>query len=127
MTVESPMPLGYEDLRVRDLYVWDDNGRHWNVAVLSLLFVQEEVDETLSIPLTETVGNDELIWWKNKDGVYTVKGGYWVAMEDQVEQVKAQQLGPSIWNHIWRVNLRGVVKDFLWRVCRNVIPRVRQN
>jgi len=121
LKVESPMPIGYEEVRVRDLYRWEGNRRQWDIDILHQLFVREEVDEVLRIPLPDNMEKDDIIWWRSRDEMYTVKGGYWLALEDQVEQAKATEQGNFIWDHIWGANVPRIVKDFLWRGCRNVI------
>ncbi|KAJ8431597.1 hypothetical protein Cgig2_025639 [Carnegiea gigantea] len=96
--------------------------RQWDIDILNQLFVREEVDEVLRIPLPDNMEKDEIIWWQSKDGMYTVKGGYWLALEDQVEQAKMTEQENIIWDQIWGANVPRVVKDFLWRGCINVIP-----
>ena len=75
-----------------------------------------------SIPLAESAGGDEIIWWKSDDGNYCIKRGYWLALEHYVQQAKEEEQGFQVWESIWKIKVPGVVKDFAWRGCKNIVP-----
>ena len=45
-----------------------------------------------------------------------------MALEHDVQQAKEEEQGFQVWESIWRSKVPGVVKDFAWRVCKNVVP-----
>ena len=61
--------------------------------------------------------------WK-KD-VYSVKSGYKAICEDarQEEASVSNSVATSgIWSAIWKLNVPGKIKHFLWRACTNSLP-----
>ena len=100
MKVRSPLVEGYENMRVKDLIAWDERGKRWERHILRQFFVQEDVDEIETIPLSDDILQDEIVWSKRKDGLYTVKSGYWVAVEEKVEAEKDNMHDAGLWNQI---------------------------
>ena len=100
MKVRSPLVEGYENMRVRDLIAWDERGKRWERHILRQFFVQEDVDEIETIHLSDDILQDEIVWSKRKDGLYTVNSGYWVAMEEKVETEKDNMHDAGLWNQI---------------------------
>ncbi|KAK6152121.1 hypothetical protein DH2020_014756 [Rehmannia glutinosa] len=75
--VQSAIPAGLEDLRVRDLFL--ENSNRWDVELISNLFNENEAKLIKSIPLCQHSRPDRLVWHHSKDGVYSVKYGYTIA------------------------------------------------
>ncbi|KAL4369641.1 hypothetical protein GQ457_05G009690 [Hibiscus cannabinus] len=48
----------------------------WKVDVLEALFDEARVSRICSIPLSKAGLSDEIVWWPDGSGVYTVKSGY---------------------------------------------------
>ncbi|KAL6211771.1 hypothetical protein ACLB2K_016994 [Fragaria x ananassa] len=53
----------------------------WDVTFIQTHFLPVDADKILSIPVCERSGSDVAIWHYTNDGYYTVKSGYWLAME----------------------------------------------
>ncbi|KAK9950635.1 hypothetical protein M0R45_006113 [Rubus argutus] len=53
----------------------------WNHDLIQASFLPNDVDCILSIPLVKGMGNDTVIWHYRKDGKYSVKSGYRLAMD----------------------------------------------
>ncbi|PRQ29312.1 hypothetical protein RchiOBHm_Chr5g0012551 [Rosa chinensis] len=50
---------------------------NWNLELLCNCFTENEVALILSIPIPNYHIKDKLIWHFSRNGVYTVKSGYW--------------------------------------------------
>lgn len=49
--------------------------------------------------------HDVLYWWPNKDGIYTVRSGYWLARGGYIRAWQTQNGVEDIdrWHHVWKV------------------------
>ncbi|XP_058774294.1 uncharacterized protein LOC131648560 [Vicia villosa] len=52
------------------------NVKQWDVDIIRDLFDASDMEKILSVPLTEEVAEDKMIWKDEKDGVYSVRTGY---------------------------------------------------
>ena len=55
--------------------------RCWNIHLLQQLFLLFEVEEISSIPLTNSLPFDKLIWTGTSNGLFIVRSAYKLAME----------------------------------------------
>ena len=72
-----------------------------------------------SIPLRRRHNGDRLIWHFSRNGIYTVKSGYRLAID--LEGCKGERL-PGEWATLWKLQVPPKVKAFLWRACQNILP-----
>jgi hypothetical protein len=125
--VQSPVRELLPGAQVCELI--DDVTHSWNFPLISAIFVPEEVVKICSLPLSSPGQPDKLIWKGSSSGVFSVKSAYHLGMErrlsDKGESSKISQ-SSKVWKSIWRLNVRGVVKTFIWRVCKNTLP-TREN
>ena len=77
--VVSPRLNSPADLRVSELI--DLDNRCWNLHLLQQLFLPFEVEEIRSIPLSNSLPPDKLIWTGTSNGLFTVQSAYKLAME----------------------------------------------
>ncbi|CAL8084393.1 unnamed protein product [Prunus armeniaca] len=100
----------------------------WNIPMLSLCFTQEDCEAIMSIPLGSVVHlHDHKYWFFAKDGKYSVKSGYWVAlrqcmgaiMEGGSSDTSPQKL---FWRKVWALKVPNKIKLLVWRACSNVLP-----
>lgn len=61
---------------------------------------------------------DSWIWLFEDKGHFSVKSCY---RQIQGERVYADE---NFWKNLWSFKLPGKILNFLWRVCRNVLPTV---
>ena len=88
-------------------------------------FHREDAEAILCIPLSRRNIPDSLMWLPNKDGVYTVKSGYFIARElasemDGREESSSVRNGGLTWPRLWKLhlpNLPSKIKVFGWRDC----------
>ena len=120
--VHSPIVKELDDLRVSDLIIKDGGRKRWSLELLGKYFNEEDKDLIITIPLENNSVDDQLIWGFTNDGLYTVKSGYWVAMESRNDEWRSNCIDDDIWKRIWKLEVPGVVRNFAWRGSRGVIP-----
>ncbi|KAK0581430.1 hypothetical protein LWI29_013728 [Acer saccharum] len=75
-----------------------------------------------SIPQSNSVTADSVVWHYEKNGEYTVRSGYKVAMiNGQVTSLSGLGGCNTLWNSIWKLGIPGKIKVFIWRVCHQWI------
>ena len=107
-----------EDLRVSDLLIL---GRlEWDVEMLEELFVARDVVEIKCIPLSQSFAADQHVWHFENSSEYTVKIGYHAIT--QLLGVHRQLSQEGEWRNIWDLKTPPQIRNFLWRICRGVLP-----
>ena len=90
------------------------------MELLEDIFVARDVAEIQSIPLSQSFAADQYVWHFTKSGEYTVKTGYHVLT--QLLGVHSQLSQEGDWSNIWALKALPQIKNFLWRMCRGVLP-----
>ncbi|CAL8151990.1 unnamed protein product [Prunus armeniaca] len=111
--------------RVCDLFTASGG---WDVGKVFASFSFPEAEAILSIPLMgDTL--DRRIWNFTKNGRYSVKSGYWAALEyKRLEELSAGGVaGPSSsslksWKHLWKLKVPQKIMHLLWRVAQDILP-----
>ena len=113
-------PFIPEDMCVAELKSLDGTR---NEALVRAMFGPEDADAILSIPVSRTGMADVLRWHYTKDGEYSVKSGYRVAMSGS-PRPSSSTISPSSswWNALWKLLIPPKTKLFAWRVCKGWIP-----
>lgn len=70
-------------MRVSDLI--DFNRGTWDRDVVQQTYADDDAQLILNTPLSLNWPSDEIYWWPNTKGVFTVKSAYWLGMSDDVE------------------------------------------
>ena len=116
--IQSPQSQGVHSLRVSDLIV--DEERVWDIDKLESLFPDDMVQAILDTPLFAEVQNDKIVWTMERNGRYTVKTGYKLAMMELLHTDRFHVEGE--WHRIWNVNSPHKARNLLWRICRGCVP-----
>ncbi|GAU44672.1 hypothetical protein TSUD_243690 [Trifolium subterraneum] len=75
-------------------------------------------------PLISSVKEDKVVWEEERNGCYSVKFGYNLAMRCIFRSDKHHVEGN--WNDIWKAQSSHKTRHLLWRLCRGCLPtRVR--
>ena len=122
MKVHLPIIKEFKDLRVSDLIIKERGRRRWSLELLEHLFNKKDMDLITTIPLENNSISDQLIWGFTTNGLYTVKLGYWVAMQLRNDEWRSNFIDDDIWRRIWNLEVLGVVRDFAWRGSRDMVP-----
>ncbi|KAL0341640.1 UNVERIFIED_CONTAM: hypothetical protein Scaly_1826600 [Sesamum calycinum] len=87
------------------------------------LFCQDEAESILAIPLSFVDGEDFFVWHHTANGKFSVRSAYHVAVS------LANQLQPSpscivpfLWKTIWKANVPGKIRIFIWKLAKNALP-----
>ncbi|GAU32653.1 hypothetical protein TSUD_219030 [Trifolium subterraneum] len=83
--VPSPQPAGVYQLSVRDLL--HENYKAWNIVKVQNLFSKDVAEKILETPLVSSVREDKVVWEEERNGCYSVKSGYKLAMRYIIEDV----------------------------------------
>ena len=51
-------------------------GREWDIELVRSLFLPQDADAILIIPLSNLVTKDRLVWAEDKNGRFTVRSAY---------------------------------------------------
>lgn len=112
--VQTEMPSYLRDAKVSSLMKVQDTG--WDEEVIEDIFMPEDRDKILSIPIPNTAHKDKLIWMGEEKGVYSVKSCYRLLTWEETPEPNC------MWNTIWKLSLPPKVKVLAWQVCQNVLP-----
>ena len=88
-------------------------------------FTEEDAKIICSICVSPRRGPDMLAWKCIKNGIFTIRNAYHLAVE-KVEEGEASysdnQVFRSLWKKIWNFKGSRVVKFFLWKACNDILP-----
>jgi hypothetical protein len=118
--IQSPQSHSVHSLSVSDFITDDD--RVWDIDKIKSLFPNDMVQTILDTPLFSEVQNDRITWMMDRNGRYTVKTGYKLAMMELLHTDRFHVEGG--WHRIWKVNSPHKARNLLWRICRGVFRRV---
>lgn len=112
--LETPMDLSKADWIVKNLMKAD--GRSWDRTLIESIFSKRDTELILNTPISLKDRLDVQVWAASTDGNYSVKTGYWLGKHHN------QAIPHNCWNIIWHCNLLPKVKNFLWKLCSNILP-----
>ncbi|XP_048229576.1 uncharacterized protein LOC125370040 [Ricinus communis] len=95
----------------------------WDQEILNDLFSERDKNLINSIILIPTAGTDQLFWFRDAKGKFSVKDVYCI------QQPNFSVLHPSdvaIRRRLWKLNIAAKCKVFMWRALTNRLP-VRTN
>lgn len=103
----------------------DPNTRWWNFPLIQSIFTPEEASRISSLALSPTGTHDTLIWIGTTNGLYFVRSAYHLAKARDLRQKGECSTGTQaqqVWQKVWSLQVPGVVRTFLWRVCNEALP-----
>ncbi|KAE8797725.1 NAC domain-containing protein 78 [Hordeum vulgare] len=100
----------------------------WDTDLVNELFTEEDARIILSIPVKPDM-EDFPTWHYDKRGNFSVKSAYQLGVsikesegQRDAEPSSGQGRVMANWQHIWKLNLPGNVRMFLWRLAHNSLP-----
>ena len=116
-------PDANTNMKVADLI--DHRTRQWNRPLLHTTFLQSTMEDIQSIKIGEEGDRDKLRWKENKNGCFSVRTAYRVALRlKQQEDVEHSIAGEEkkFWNKMWKLPIPPKVRNFMWRACSDILP-----
>ena len=103
----------------------DAQSNKWKIDVVHQNFLSQDVEAILSIPLCASGARDKIVWAEDKNGRFSVRSAYKMAMEDGLDGGRSSCSSQSelrkVWKGLWGMNLPNKVKHFAWKACRNIL------
>ncbi|GAU22779.1 hypothetical protein TSUD_142180 [Trifolium subterraneum] len=81
---------------------------------------RDVAEKILETPLVSSVREDKVVWEEERNGCYSVKSGYKLAMCYLIGSDKYHVMGN--WNGIWKAQAPHKARHLLWRLCRGCLP-----
>ncbi|CAN1339561.1 Putative ribonuclease H protein At1g65750 [Linum perenne] len=116
--VDTPPDASLAGLRVCDLFIPGE--RAWDVEMIQELFNERDTTAIIEILIHAMSGVDGWLWHHSRCGNYTVRSGYKLIMEGLVP--RPHLVAPRPWNNIWGLEVPPLLRTFLWRLARGVLP-----
>ncbi|KAL0405566.1 UNVERIFIED_CONTAM: hypothetical protein Slati_3870500 [Sesamum latifolium] len=91
----------------------------WNSELINAEFCKMDTDSILDIKVTTGEG-DSLVWHFDKQGVFSVRGAYSVAIRLR-EEAESSSCAMS-WDFLWKSNASPRVLIFTWRCAQDALP-----
>jgi hypothetical protein len=121
--VQSPIRILEEDAKVSALI--DEDTKWWNVPLVEAIFDAEEANAICGLPFCPSTQPNKLVWGSAKNGQFSVKSAYHVAMETGRRYAGSSSSEGSLrglWRRIWHISSPMVVKLFMWQSCKDILP-----
>ncbi|KAK2404541.1 hypothetical protein QL285_053869 [Trifolium repens] len=111
-----------EDVLVSTLI--DPDTKQWKRDLLSHLFYLHEAKQILSIPISQRLPSDKIIWHFERDGEYSVRSAHHLLKQHNSRNVAGTsgQQSDKLWSEIWKAPVPNRVRNFLWRLAKNILP-----
>ena len=99
-----------------------DKENSWKTEVIHGNFLKVDADEILSIPLPRREMEDSVIWHYDKQGRFSVKSGYQVALNMKFPDLPScSNSRGNTWSVIWKLIIPEKIKIFIWKAAKNLL------
>jgi hypothetical protein len=112
--------------RVQELI--DLNTKSWKQQLLNQIFTKEEVGAINSLALSGTIHEDVIMWRGTKNGIFSIKSAYHLAMEEDNNKRPECSINPKVselCGVIWKLAIPNAGKNFMWWAYHNLLPTKR--
>ncbi|KAL5753866.1 hypothetical protein ACOSP7_022086 [Xanthoceras sorbifolium] len=87
----------------------------WNVPLINQLFVKDDVDFILSIPISRFLHDDVLMWHYDSNEVYSVRSGYNLTFASLYPATISDPSNLSHWwKALWQIQLPSKIRIFFY-------------
>ena len=94
--------------------------KEWDCELIHDLFGVRDVNAIQKVPLYSGCLEDIRIWHFSKNGCYTVKSGYRLAVN--LMRLNEDFGVAGNWHKLWHLQIPPKVRNFLWRAGRDCLP-----
>ena len=89
------------------------------------IFLAHDAKTILSIPLSNRLPLDKVIWAANKNGRFAVRSAYRLAMEEVWKERNGDSSDCStmkqVWKRVWGLETPNKIWNFTWKVYHNIL------
>ncbi|KAK1592036.1 hypothetical protein Q3G72_018129 [Acer saccharum] len=104
-------------------HAWAEEAECRSIVEKAWTSKTEEADLILSIPLSAYPAKDSILWHYNKEGTFSVKSAYRIAISAIRNGEASCSFGPlPWWKKLWCLQIPNKIKIFCWKACRNILP-----
>ncbi|CAN1261991.1 Putative ribonuclease H protein At1g65750 [Linum perenne] len=114
----TDMVDGLEEFTIHGLMI--PELREWDAELIETLFCSVDAGMILNMPLSSPGRRDAILWHHSRDGNYTVRSAYRLAMEKVLNNTHLYVDGD--WTALWGIQAPPKVKHMIWRLGREVLP-----
>ena len=97
----------------------------WEAGLVQQIFLAHDAKTILSIPLSNRLPPDKVIWAANKNGRFAVRSAYRLAMEEVWKERNGDSSDCStmkqVWKRVWGLETPNKIWNFTWKVCHNIL------
>ena len=105
---------------VRDLL--REENLKWNTVLVKEIFLPQDAEAILSIPISETRARDRMVWAGDKKGNFTVRSAYRLVHDIEAKGSNSGCSDPSMMQGVWSLNVPNKIKHFVWKACNGILP-----
>lgn len=102
-----------------------DERMGWDIEQMKGLFLPQDADAILSIPISESTANDRMVWAEDRKGKFAVRSAYRLAREIVAEGGITGCSDPTkmhgVCRGVWSMNLPNKIKHFTWKACNGIL------
>nr|POE91182.1 putative ribonuclease h protein [Quercus suber] len=114
--------------KVEDLL--DLNKGGWDIEKVRGTFLHHEAEVILGMPISPRLPEDSQSWAWTKNGAFSVRSAYGVALKILDESKQSREGGEcsdnskmrNLWKSIWELKCPNKIKHFMWRACKGILP-----
>ena len=114
--VLHPSANCFSDFRVSHFI--NDSTKSWRIPLLKCFYPDNVISRITSIHNPSFDLADRLVWKHTKDGNFTVKSGFFSALNPG----PANQRDISLWKKVWGLRLPPKLGLFTWKIIHNILP-----
>ncbi|GAU49883.1 hypothetical protein TSUD_408220 [Trifolium subterraneum] len=113
-----------EYMMVKDIMNREAQG--WNEQVIKEIFIPQEAEKILQIPIIDRSQPDTNTWANTRDGNYTVKTGYQAIIDwekdNQQDRASSSTTNNEHWNMLWKLKVPPKQSHLIWRILNKALP-----
>ncbi|KAL0009208.1 hypothetical protein SO802_010710 [Lithocarpus litseifolius] len=98
----------------------------WRRELITSVFHIDDAEAICRIPLSHRYVPDILVWMHNKNGLFSVKSPYRLAVQilkgEEWTESSSGCAGKNVWNALWKLHIPNKIKVFGWRACQEILP-----
>ncbi|XP_045789329.1 uncharacterized protein LOC123884299 [Trifolium pratense] len=102
----------------------DPDTKQWKRDLVSHIFFPHEAKQILSLPISPRLPSDKIIWHFERNGEYSVRSAHHLLKQHSSRNAAGTsgQQTDILWREIWRAPVPNRVRNFLWRLGKNILP-----